>query len=329
VTAKGKSSRPRVSVIVPVYNRRRLLRGLLDALAAQTFRDFEVVVVDDGSDDGSAEEAEIDARDYAPVRVIRTKRAGAVAARAAGVAASRAEFLAFTDSDCVPAPEWLAAGVGALDAGADVVNGRTTPAGPVRLLDHSVASGQEGLYPTCNVFYRRAAYDAAGGFDETAPDRMGLRAGSRARFLGFGEDTLLAWRVRRSGVARYAPDALVEHEVVRTSVVEKLSRSWMAAAFPPLVREVPELRDTILLRHRVSLGGRSRAPVYALAAAVAARRRALALAAALWWAIGARRELASDSRARSLAGLPVVMTTDAVVAAALVTGSLRARTIVL
>jgi glycosyltransferase involved in cell wall biosynthesis len=323
-------SAPRVSVIVPVHNRRRLLRALLDALAAQTYRDFEVIVVDDGSTDGSGDEAVADARAGRPVRLVRTARAGAVAARAAGVVASRAPYVAFTDSDCAPAPQWLAHGVAALDQGADVVNGRTRPAGPVRLLEHSMASGEEGLYPTCNIFYRRAAYDAAGGFDRAASDRLGFRAGSRARFLGFGEDTLLAWRVRRNGVAQYAPDALVEHAVFRTGLTEVCSRAWMAGGFPALVREVPELRASALFRHRVSLGRRSRAPIYAVACALVARRRAVALAAALWWTVGVARELEgrAGSRVGRIAAVPLLMTTDLVVAVSLVAGSVRARTVV-
>jgi glycosyltransferase involved in cell wall biosynthesis len=325
------AGRPRVSVIVPVHDRRVLLRALLDALAAQTFRDFEVIVVDDGSEDGSAEEVAADARAGRPVRVIRTPRVGAVSARRAGVSNANADFLAFTDSDCVPSPGWLAAGVAALESGADVANGPTRPAGPVGVLDRSVGSGEEGLYPTCNVFYRRSAYDAAGGFDPRAGERLAFRLGPRARGLGFGEDTLLAWRVRRAGRACFAPEALVEHQVIRSDIVEALSRAWMAGAFPALVRETPELRGTDLLRHGVSLGTRSRLPVYATGLALASRRRAVVAVAVAAWVRSAWRELehVPGSRRARIAGLPIVMAKDVVVSAALVAGSARARTAVL
>lgn len=321
---------PSVSVIVPVFNRRPSLRRLLDALAAQTHVDHEVIVVDDGSDDGSWAEAEADERAGRPVRVVRQPRAGAVAARRAGVALARADRLAFTDSDCSPEPGWLAAGVAALDAGAEVVNGVTHPAGPVGVLDHSVGSGDEGLYPTCNVFYRRDAYERAGGFDPAAAARLGFRAGSRARNLGFGEDTLLAWRVRRAGQAAFAPSAVVAHEVARLAPAEHLSRAWMAGAFPALVREVPELRQT-LVRRRVRLGERSRLPVYLTALAVAARRPRLAAAGATWWGATAAVDAWRDPgpRSRRLLGAAVVVGKDAVTAAALVAGSVRARCLVL
>jgi len=327
------SDLPRASVIVPVYNRRELLRSLLIALSDQTLgsSDFEVIVVDDGSDDGSAALAEGFVDKGLPVRVIRTARGGAVAARCTGVEASRAPFLAFTDSDCVPAPDWLEAGVTALESGADVVNGSTRPAGPVGVLDHSVASGEEGLYPTCNVFYRRSAFDTSGGFDGRAGERLRFRIGGRAQGLGFGEDTLLAWQVRRRGRGVFAPDAVVEHQVVRGSIVEALSRAWMVAAFPALVREVPELRDTILFRRGISLGPRSRLPVYALALGVTVRRPIAVRAAAAWWLWSSAVDGARQPGGRStrLAAVPVIMARDAVMAAALSVGSVRARTLVL
>jgi glycosyltransferase involved in cell wall biosynthesis len=314
-----------IAVIVPVRNRRELLGELLDALSAQTYRDFEVVVVDNGSTDGSAEVAE--QAGGLQIRVIRTPGLGAFGGRRLGVAESDSAYLAFTDSDCRPEPGWLAAGVAALEAGADVVNGATRPAGPVGMLDHSVASGEEGLYPTCNVFYRRAAFEAAGGFDPDAGDRLRLRIGRDVKGLGFGEDTLLAWEVRRRGSAAFAPEAVVEHAVFHVGLVEMLNRTLMIAAFPSLVRAVPELRRTKLIRARVSLGRRSRLPVYLAAGALAARRPRVAALAGAWWVFSAATELrdAPGPWTARLSGLPVVLARDVVSAACLVAGSIRAR----
>lgn len=312
---------PRVSVIVPVRDRRDLLRDLSSALAAQTYRDAEVIVVDDGSTDGSAAIAEASG-----AIVVRTPGVGAVAAREAGVRAARGEILAFTDSDCRPLPGWLAAGVAAIDAGADVVQGATRPARPPRPLERTVAVGvEDGLYATCNVFYRRSAYDVAGGFDRTAASRLRFRATRRARGLGFGEDTLLGWRVRRHGRAAFAPDAVVEHHVFEPDLPESLSRAWMAGAFPALVRDVPELRD-VLLRRRLVLGRASRLPLYGAAVAACFGRRTLAEVAVAVWAVVAaapvvRRE---PSWRRRAVAIPASLALDAVQAAALVVGSARA-----
>jgi hypothetical protein len=247
------------------------------------------------------------------------------------VANSSGQILAFTDSDCAPCPEWLEAGVEAIEAGAHLVHGPTRPDRAVGPLERSVSSGEEGLYPTCNVFYRRSAYDVARGFDPDASRELGFRVNRRARGLGFGEDTILAWRVRRAGgEARFSPRALVLHHVFESNLAESVSRCWMAAAFPALLREVPELRPT-LLRHRVLFGTRSRVPMYAVALALLLRRRRLGLLATAWWGWSRLRDLRQQpaSWPRRISALPQEMALDAITAAALVAGSARARTLAL
>ncbi|CAN5813162.1 hypothetical protein BH24ACT3_BH24ACT3_05710 [soil metagenome] len=325
-------SSPRVSVVVPVRDRRALLRNCLAALAAQTFTDAEVIVVDDGSTDGSAEEARAVAVAGQPVRLLHGSGDGAVAARTLGVAAARGEILAFTDSDCVPDPGWLAAGVGAIDEGADVVQGRTQPVRPAGLHERTVwVTFDDGLYATCNVLYRRPAFEQAGGFDRTAGDRLGFRPGPVLRGLGFGEDTLLGWRVRRRGRSAFVEAALVRHEVLRYEPREAVRRSWHAVGFPALVREVPELRRT-LLRHRVVLGTAARLPLYGLLVAAPARRhRVLVLLLSGWWLVTVGVRVARHERrwGRRAKLAPVVALGDVVTAVALVAGSARARAIVL
>ena len=324
--------RPAVSVIVPVRNRRDLLRRCLDALGAQTLADHEVIVVDDGSTDGAGDEARADACAGRPVRTLRTPAVGAVAARAAGVRAATAPVLAFTDSDCQPQPGWLAAGVAAVHAGAAVVAGPTWPARPVRPLERSVASdGSDGLYATSNVFYDRAAFDAAGGFDASAGDRLRFRPGRTLGGTGFGEDTLLAWRVRRSGGrAEVCAEAVVHHHVFPSDPADAVRRAWSVGAFPALVGEVPELRHTLLV-DRVFLGGRWRLGLYAGVVALLGGRRRLALAGAGVWAAGrtVRSVSAESSRRRALWSVPADLGVDLVTAAALVAGSIRHGRVVL
>lgn len=319
---------PRVSVIVPVRNRRALLASLFDGLSTQQFRDFEIVVVDDGSTDGADALARSERR--VTVRVVPNDGTGAVAARATGVAAARGGLLAFTDSDCVPAPNWLAVGVATIDDGADVVMGRTIAAGPRRLLERSLTAEDNALYPTCNVFYRRDAFTQAGGFDRSVARRLGFRSSTRAQGLGFGEDTVLGWRVRRAGRAAYAPDAVVTHAVFPPDLRDHLSRTVQAGAFPALVRDVPELRDAFLWR-RVFLGSASRLPLYFATSALAATWwNAGIVSIGAWallhaWRVGRR----DDPLKRKLLAFPIVLASDALTAAVLVAGSVRARTLVL
>jgi hypothetical protein len=315
---------------VPVLNRRYLLRQLLDALAAQTFESYEVVVVDDGSTDGAPEEAAADAALGRPVRWLRNEGAGAVEARRTGVEQVGAPYLAFTDSDCVPNPQWLEKGVEALEAGADAVQGLTRPTRAVGPLERSVwAGGGDGLFDSCNMFYRRSAYEAVGGFDRSAADRLGFRPGSRLRGTGFGEDTLLGWRVRRQGRVEFVPEAVVEHHVFESDVGESLRRAWSVGAFPALVREVPELRDSFLV-DGAFLADHSRLPLYlALCCAVAGRPKAAAGASAAWAAARGVRARRAGAGRMPASRVALDLGLEMITAAALLAGSVRARTIVL
>ena len=322
-------------MVIPVKDRRELLRGALDGLAAQTYGDFEVIVVDDGSTDGSGDLARERTVLGRPVRVLDGGGGGAVAARTLGVEAAEGELLAFTDSDCIPTPRWLELAVAAVDAGADLVNGRTVPARPVLPLERSMGSGLEGLYPTCNVVYRRDAFDRAGRFDRDAARRWGFRPDRRSKGDGFGEDTLLAWRVVRSGgTATYVEDALVEHAVFPPDGKDMLSRTARVAAFPAMVKEIPELRPT-LVRWGWQLGHRTRLPTYAtflaLPIALVLGMPLLPALPVAWWVALRTAELRRFpiGWGRRLRVLPVEMGIDVLTAVSLVIGSVRARSLLL
>lgn len=97
---------PQVSVVIPVWNGERYLRQAIESILAQDFADFELIVVDDGSTDGSAVLAESFMSDNR-VSVRRQINAGVVAARNAGLQAARAEYVAFLDADDIAKPERL------------------------------------------------------------------------------------------------------------------------------------------------------------------------------------------------------------------------------
>jgi glycosyltransferase involved in cell wall biosynthesis len=96
---------PQVSVIIPTYNRAALVPQAVASVKAQTYRDFEILVVDDGSTDDTRETLAA----WREVRVLRHPcRRGVAAARNLGIAAARGEWLAFLDSDDLWLPEKLA-----------------------------------------------------------------------------------------------------------------------------------------------------------------------------------------------------------------------------
>ncbi len=175
MTAGTTAPAPLISVVVPTYLRPALLHRCLSALAAQTIDSdcYEIVVVDDGIDLETRRETESWARTGAapPVRYVTTPsaRSGPAAARNVGWRASRGEIIAFTDDDCLPQPDWLAAGAAALrDPGVSGAWGRIVVPLPDDPTDYErTAAGLErARCATANCFYRKAALRSVGGFDE-------------------------------------------------------------------------------------------------------------------------------------------------------------------
>lgn len=97
--AKAENQSPKVSVIVPVYKAEKYLRKCVDSILAQTFRDFEIILVDDGSPDGSGAICDEYAAEYDCVRVKHISNGGAAVARNRGIDMAKGEFIMFVDSD--------------------------------------------------------------------------------------------------------------------------------------------------------------------------------------------------------------------------------------
>ena len=124
---------PRVSVVIPTYNRARLLPRAVGSVLAQTFEDWELIIVDDGSDDDTPDV--IAGFEDARIRCIRHERnLGVSAARNTGIAAARGEYVTWFDDDDEWLPDALAPLVALLDAEigangvyswADMVDSRT------------------------------------------------------------------------------------------------------------------------------------------------------------------------------------------------------------
>jgi glycosyltransferase involved in cell wall biosynthesis len=164
---------PRISVVIPTYWRDDLLAKCLHALARQDLdpHQFEIVIADDAACDSTRRmlaefgDPSLPRIVYVPV----TEAHGPAAARNAGWRASQAEFLAFTDDDCEPEPDWLAAGLAALENGADAVSGRVVVPLPERPTDYErdVAGLARAEFVTANCFCRKSALLAIGGFDKS------------------------------------------------------------------------------------------------------------------------------------------------------------------
>lgn len=104
------------SVIIPAYNRRVLVEQALASVWAQEFKDYEVIVVDDGSTDGTMEMLEAQQREHTVLKVIRQANAGPSYARNRGIRVARGEYIVFLDSDDLWFPVALSTYAKALDA---------------------------------------------------------------------------------------------------------------------------------------------------------------------------------------------------------------------
>lgn len=104
---------PKFSIIVPLYNKERYVKKAIESVLAQTYRDFELIIVDDGSTDNSAAICEELLSSYTvhhtpyTIRFLKQANSGVAAARNNGVAASKGEYVAFLDADDWWEPTWL------------------------------------------------------------------------------------------------------------------------------------------------------------------------------------------------------------------------------
>jgi len=204
---------PRVSAIVPVRNGARHVARCLAALLAQTWPPdrLEILVVDDASTDATRERAR-----ELPVRLLeQAERRGPYAARNAALRIASGEILAFTDSDCVPAKDWIERGVAALAReGADLAAGQVRFAlSPRRSafelldslsnLDQERSVAERGVAKTGNLFAARRVLDAIGPFHER---RSGCdvewtgRATAAGFELVYARDAV-AWKPARGALA--------------------------------------------------------------------------------------------------------------------------------
>lgn len=203
---------PVVSVVIPTHDRRALVREAVESALAQASADFEVIVVDDGSADGTAESLE---REFGGrIRLLAQPNRGVSAARNRGVAACRGEYVAFLDSDDLWRPRKLAAQLrwfGDNPSASICQTEEIWIRGNVRVNpcrhhakpegDVFVASLERCLISPSAAMLRRDVLEQAGGFDENLPAcedyDLWLRL-ARAHSFGLVREPLV---VRRGGHA--------------------------------------------------------------------------------------------------------------------------------
>ena len=213
VPRPAAADQPLVSCIVPIWNRRAYLGEALDSVLGQSYRRIELIVVDDGSTDGSDAVAVA----YGPrVRLIRQPHAGPATARNTGVAAARGSFVAFLDSDDRWHPEKLERQMAcfndrpSLDLCICRVQNFWEPelaAEAERFRDHPRAQPVPG-YVATTLLARRSAFEAVGPFDPDLHFGDGpewfARARQRGILLEILPDVLVYRRLHRDNYTRVA-----------------------------------------------------------------------------------------------------------------------------
>jgi len=204
---------PWVSCIVPVYNGEAFLRETLDSIVAQTHRELDVIVVDDGSTDGTRD---LVAQYEAPLRYVWQANAGPSTARNTGLRAAQGDYVAFLDADDLWHPDKLARQVALLEE-------RPAVGACVTLIqnfwddvlrdEHESLRGHEreqpmAGYTSVTLLARRSVFEAIGGFDTR---------------LNHGDDTDWFLRADANGIAvELVPELLVYRRVHPNS----RSRQW-------------------------------------------------------------------------------------------------------
>jgi glycosyltransferase involved in cell wall biosynthesis len=198
---------PMVSVVICAYNAERTMRECLVSLRGLDYPNYEVIIVDDGSSDRTAEIA----MDFPEFRLIRQPNKGLSEARNAGLHAALGEIIAYTDSDCVVDPHWLTFMVRAMgEEGFDACGGpnhapheegrieacvAASPGAPCHVL---TGEDRAEHLAGCNMAFTKAALAAVGGFDP--------------RFTAAGDDVDICWRMLAAGyVLGFSPAAFVWH----------------------------------------------------------------------------------------------------------------------
>jgi glycosyltransferase involved in cell wall biosynthesis len=248
-----------VSVIIPTYNTARYVVEAVESVRAQTYNDYEIVVIDDGSTD---ETEQVMRRYQPPVRYIRQQNGGVAVARNRGIAESTGRYIAFLDADDTWLPRKLERQIEAIRQSSrhracysafTRVDANLSPLG----ISHSqrVGTALEDLLTRgnvigsiCTLLCERSLFRCVGGFDpalsQCADWDMWVRLAAQTEFL-YLDEPLVTYRQHETNMSRNAP--LLEHDSLQV-----LNKGF---AMPELSDELRAQRQAALARNYMVLAG--------------------------------------------------------------------------
>lgn len=233
---------PRISVIVPSYNSRRTIGTCLQSLFKQTCdQSFEVIVVDSSSDGTDQGIAEI----FPDAKLIHLQEKTIPGtARNIGAQQARGEILAFTDSDCIPASDWLQTICENISSGYGIVGGSVENGRPESMIsraeyyiefrEFSTSSPKREIrfLPSCNFAIRKSVFDAVNGFPE-------VRA---------SEDTFFAHNLTEQGhKILFDPEVRIKH-LNRNQWKPYLQNQFVIGKYAAVVRKLLPMPGAFFVR---------------------------------------------------------------------------------
>lgn len=257
-----------ISVVIPLYNKEKQIAHTLQSVFNQTFQDFEVVVVDDGSTDGSV--AEVEKLSDSRIRLIHQKNAGVAAARNRGIEEAKGDLIAFLDADDEWKPEYLATqyhlsqkypdcNVFACNYEFRNIEGKVTPTiirklpftGEDGILSNyfEVASCSHPPLWTSSIVVKKQAIQAIGGFP------VGIRS---------GEDLLTWARLAVNGQIAYSKKVVAIYDLGEGYVLTNLPPRRQDIGDPvgkELVKLLSVYPDKVALKKYISHWHKMRASV--------------------------------------------------------------------
>ena len=213
-----------VSVIIVTRNHSSYLAKCLNSVLNQTYKNFEIIIIDHNSSDNTADI--IKSYDSDKIKYfIYKKEKGIAAVRNFGIERSKGEYIFFTDSDCIASKNWIEEGMRLLiDNDIAGIEGKTIAESQnFGASQHFVENEYGGHFQTCNIAYKKKTLIESGMFNENYKIAY--------------EDIDLAMRIKKNSTIIFNPEMIIFHQLVKWSAKGLIANAFRAKDKVMLVKD--------------------------------------------------------------------------------------------
>ena len=213
-----------VSIIIVTKNHSKYLLKCLNSILNQTYKDFEVVIIDHDSSDNTAEI--IKSLNSDKIKYFLNKdNKGIASVRNFGITKSQGDYIFFTDSDCIVSKNWIEEGMRILvNSEIAGVEGKTIAENQnFGASQHFVENFNGDQYQTCNIGYKKFFLNECGMFNE--------------KYKNAYEDIDLALRIKKKFKIEFNPDMIVLHQLVQWNIKHLISNAFRAKDKVMLIKD--------------------------------------------------------------------------------------------